>query len=138
MTIKETYHAKIICYKCLYGCKKSSQTVIVLPWVSNNAFNSCYGECVLAFNNVIGTVDFLCTLIAPIATIIVLYTRIFSVALSQARAMRVLHIASSSVSVKPQKSELRAAITLGVVVLIFFNMFPSIFFSIPCRPGYQY
>lgn len=93
-----------------------------------NAYNSCHGECVLVFNNVIGTVDFFCTLIAPIATIIVLYTRVFSVALSQARAMRVLHIVSSSVSVKPQKSDLKAAITLGVVVLIFLICFPPFFF----------
>lgn len=114
-----------LCWMCsiLYNCLLLSSFL-----EDPNAFNSCNGECVLAFNNVIGTVDFLCTLITPIATIIVLYTRIFSVALSQARAMRVLHIASSSVSVKPQKSELRAAITLGVVVLIFLICFPPYFF----------
>lgn len=118
-----------ICICLSWMCSILYNCLILSSFLENpNAYHSCYGECVLTFNNVMGIVDFFCTLIAPIATIIVLYTRVFSVAFSQARAMRVLHIASSSVGVKPQKSELKAAITLGVVVLIFLICFPPYFF----------
>lgn len=125
VTIGRTKICICLCWVCsiLYNC------LILNNFLEDpNTYNSCYGECVLAFNNVIGTVDFFCTLIAPVATIIVLYTRVFSVALSQARAMRVSHNASGPVSVKLQKSELKAAITLGVVVLVFLICFPPYFF----------
>lgn len=125
VTMGRTKICICLCWMCsiLYNC------LILSSFLENpNAYNSCYGECVLAFDNVIGTVDFFCTLIAPVAVIIVLYAMVFSVALIQARAVHVLHAASGSVSVKPHKSEIKAAITLGVVVLIFLICFPPYFF----------
>ncbi|KAK2814321.1 hypothetical protein Q5P01_000613 [Channa striata] len=82
-------------------------------------YNSCYGQCVI---NVLVAVDLVMSFIIPISTIVVLYLRVFVVAVSQARAMR-SHITAvklqSSVTVTVKKSELKAARTLGVVVAVF-------------------
>ncbi|XP_067382459.1 trace amine-associated receptor 13c-like [Channa argus] len=83
------------------------------------SYNSCYGECVI---NIIGAVDIVLGFIIPVSTIIILYVRVFVVAVSQARALR-SHITAvklqSSVTVTVKKSELKAARTLGVVVAVF-------------------
>ncbi|XP_026189353.1 trace amine-associated receptor 13c-like [Mastacembelus armatus] len=82
-------------------------------------YNSCYGECVIY---VIGAVDLVLGFIIPVNAIIILYVRVFVVAVSQARAMR-SHIAAVtlqwSVTVKVKKSEMKAARNLGVVVAVF-------------------
>ncbi|XP_026222768.1 trace amine-associated receptor 8a-like [Anabas testudineus] len=82
-------------------------------------YNSCYGECVININ---GAVDIVISFIIPISSIIILYLRVFVVAVSQARSMR-SHIAAvklqRSVTVTVKKSELKAARTLGVVVAVF-------------------
>ncbi len=82
-------------------------------------FKSCHGECVI---NIIGAVDLVLSFIIPIAAIIILYVRVFVVAVSQARAMR-FHIAAvtlqRSATVTAKKSEMKAARTLGVVVAVF-------------------
>ncbi|XP_026187433.1 trace amine-associated receptor 13c-like [Mastacembelus armatus] len=82
-------------------------------------YNSCYGECVIY---VIGAVDIVLVFIIPVSTIIILYVRVFVVAVSQARAMR-SHIAAvtlqCSVTVTVKKSEMKAARNLGVVVAVF-------------------
>ncbi|KAK2814427.1 hypothetical protein Q5P01_000470 [Channa striata] len=82
-------------------------------------YNSCYGQCVI---NVIGAVDLVLGFLFPVSTIVILYLRVFVVAVSQARAMR-SHITAvklqSSVTVIVKKSELKAARTLGVVVAVF-------------------
>ncbi|XP_075334712.1 trace amine-associated receptor 13c-like [Odontesthes bonariensis] len=66
--------------------------------------------------------DILLFFIIPITTLVVLYLRVFVVAVSQARAMR-SHLAAvtlhSSGRVNVKKSELKAARTLGVVVAVF-------------------
>ncbi|XP_034072229.1 trace amine-associated receptor 3-like [Gymnodraco acuticeps] len=88
--------------------------------------NSCHGECVAVIDNITGAVDFVVTFIAPITVIIVLYIRVFVVAVSQARAMRSHVIAVTmqrSVGATVKKSEMKAARTLGVVVLVFLICF---------------
>uniref|UniRef100_A0A3Q3JB07 G-protein coupled receptors family 1 profile domain-containing protein n=1 Tax=Monopterus albus TaxID=43700 RepID=A0A3Q3JB07_MONAL len=88
--------------------------------------NSCYGQCVFASDYTAGAVDIVVTFIVPITAIIVLYMRVFVVAMSQARAMR-SHITAvtlqCSVTVMTKKSELKAARTLGVLVLGFLMCF---------------
>ncbi|KAK2817602.1 hypothetical protein Q5P01_025793 [Channa striata] len=80
-------------------------------------YKSCDGQCVVSTPVL---VDLVLGFIVPISAIVILYLRVFVVAVSQARAMR-SHIStlkrSSSVTVK--KSELKAARTLGVVVAVF-------------------
>ncbi|KAF3696457.1 Trace amine-associated receptor 7a [Channa argus] len=82
-------------------------------------YNSCYGECVI---NVTVSADLVLCFIIPISAIVILYVRVFVVAVSQARAMR-SHITAvklqRSVTVTVKKSELKAARTLGVVVAVF-------------------
>ncbi|CAK6967626.1 trace amine-associated receptor 8b-like [Scomber scombrus] len=82
-------------------------------------YNSCYGECVV---NITGAVDLVLTFIIPISVIVVLYMRVFVVAVSQARAMRSSITAVSiqlSVKVTVKKSEIKAARTLGIVIVVF-------------------
>ncbi|XP_076603615.1 trace amine-associated receptor 13c-like [Chaetodon auriga] len=85
-------------------------------------YNSCVGECVIVIDYVAGLVDLFLSFIGPVTVIVVLYMRVFVVAVSQARAMR-SHIATvtvqCSVKVTAKKSELKAATTLGVVVVVF-------------------
>ena len=84
-------------------------------------YNSCIGQCVIVIDHVAGLVDLFVTFICPVTVIVVLYIRVFVVAVSQARAMR-SHIAAVTIqsSVKiTKKSELKAAGTLGVVIVVF-------------------
>ncbi|XP_054471467.1 trace amine-associated receptor 13c-like [Anoplopoma fimbria] len=91
-----------------------------------NLHNSCYGECAGFLNHITGSVDFVFTFIGPITVIIVLYIKIFVVAVSQAQAMR-FHKAALTVQrkvgVTAKKSEMKAARTLGVVVVVFLICF---------------
>ncbi|XP_054482942.1 trace amine-associated receptor 13c-like [Anoplopoma fimbria] len=90
--------------------------------------NSCYGECVIAFDWITGSVDFVLTIIVPITVIIVLYIRIFVVAVSQAQAMRSITL-QGSVGVTAKKSEIKAARTLGIVVVVFLICLCPLYFS---------
>ncbi|XP_028301795.1 trace amine-associated receptor 3-like [Gouania willdenowi] len=83
-------------------------------------FNSCIGECVTYTHPVAKVLHLLLTFILPVSTIIILYVRVFVVAVSQARAMH-SHVAvvKRQGSVKVNKSELKAARVLGVVVVVF-------------------
>uniref|UniRef100_A0A3Q3K4F4 G-protein coupled receptors family 1 profile domain-containing protein n=1 Tax=Monopterus albus TaxID=43700 RepID=A0A3Q3K4F4_MONAL len=100
--------------------------------IQPDRYNSCYGECVVVVNYVEGAVDLFVNFFGPITVIIVLYIRVFVVAVSQARAMR-SHIAAvrlqHSETVKVKKSEMKAARTLGVVVVVFL---------LCCSPYYCY
>ncbi|XP_038575871.1 trace amine-associated receptor 13c-like [Micropterus salmoides] len=85
-------------------------------------YNSCYGDCVVLFDHTADAIDLALTFIVPVTVIIVLYMRVFVVAVSQARAMR-SHITAvilqRSVTLTAKKSELKAARTLGVLVVVF-------------------
>ncbi|XP_068185948.1 trace amine-associated receptor 13c-like [Antennarius striatus] len=96
--------------------------VILIDFLKQtDGHNSCYGQCVVVISVITGAVDILVTFVGPIAVIIILYMRVFVVAVSQARAMR-SHVTSvtqqRSVCVT-KKSERKAARTLGIVVLVF-------------------
>ncbi|XP_028993578.1 trace amine-associated receptor 13c-like [Betta splendens] len=93
--------------------------------------NTCLGECVVVIENIAGVVDLVFTFVLPITVIIVLYFRVFVVALSQARAMR---LQTAAVAARPpgavavRKKELKAARSLGVVVLVFLLCFCPYYF----------
>ncbi|KAK2840316.1 hypothetical protein Q5P01_014056 [Channa striata] len=85
-------------------------------------YNTCSGECVIIITFIEQIADLIIIFIIPIIVIVVLYMRVFVAAVSQARAMR-CHVTSvppqCSVSVFSKKSELKAARTLGVVIMVF-------------------
>uniref|UniRef100_A0A7N9ARA6 Trace amine-associated receptor 8a-like n=1 Tax=Mastacembelus armatus TaxID=205130 RepID=A0A7N9ARA6_9TELE len=89
-------------------------------------YNSCVGECVIMVSLSEQVVGFFIYFILPITVIVVLYMRVFVVAVSQARAMR-SHITTVTVQgsrkVTAKKSEVKAARTLGVVVGVFIICF---------------
>ncbi|XP_026232514.1 trace amine-associated receptor 13c-like [Anabas testudineus] len=101
---------------------------VMLKWglIESDPENSCYGECVVVVRYVAGVVDLVFSFIAPITVITVLYMRVFVVAVSQARAMN-SHvktvIVQRSITVVVKKSELKAARTLGVLLLVFLLCF---------------
>ncbi|XP_028250386.1 trace amine-associated receptor 6-like [Parambassis ranga] len=90
--------------------------------LQKDTHTSCYGECVFVVDYITGIVDVVLNFIAPVSTIIVLYMRVFLVAVSQARAMR-SHITAVSLqhsgTLTLRKSELKAARTLGVLVVVY-------------------
>ncbi|XP_077936616.1 trace amine-associated receptor 13c-like [Gasterosteus aculeatus] len=84
--------------------------------------NSCDGECKVVINNVSGAIDVVLTFFVPCSVIVVLYVRVFTVAVSQARVGS--HFtAVVSVKVTAKKSERKAARTLGMVILVFLISF---------------
>ncbi|XP_030614950.1 trace amine-associated receptor 13c-like [Archocentrus centrarchus] len=88
-------------------------------------YNSCYGECVFVINDITGIFDLVLTFIVPVSVIIVLYMRVFVVAVSQARAMR-SHVTAVTLQRslnQTNRSELKAARTLGVLVVVYLACF---------------
>ncbi|XP_034546416.1 trace amine-associated receptor 13c-like [Notolabrus celidotus] len=80
-------------------------------------YNSCYGECVV---NISGDLDLAFSFVIPISVIVVLYLRVFVVAVTQARAMRTqITTVTLQHSQTVMRSELKAARTLGIVVAVF-------------------
>ncbi|XP_058508732.1 trace amine-associated receptor 13c-like [Solea solea] len=85
-------------------------------------YNTCYGSCVVVVGFAEGLVDMLAMFLGPILVISVLYLRVFVVAVSQARAMRsniAVVTVERSQTVKAMKSEIKAARTLGIVLVVF-------------------
>lgn len=85
--------------------------------------NPCYQKCKLVKNNVADGVDMFLTFIGPLSVIILLYMRVFVVALSQARVLRSHISATATDTVTIKRSTLKAARTLGIVLLVFIFCF---------------
>nr|XP_049585053.1 trace amine-associated receptor 13c-like [Syngnathus scovelli] len=83
---------------------------------------SCLGECIVIISNMAGTVDLVCTFILPIFVILMLYLRVFAIAIRQARGLQ-SRVAAVNVQRMVKKSELKAARTLGIVVVVFLICF---------------
>ncbi|XP_037344709.2 trace amine-associated receptor 13c-like, partial [Pungitius pungitius] len=125
-----------ICYPLHYFTKvkpKSVQVCVCLCWMfaalfnsllmkdnlqQPGRYNSCIGECVNEMNYIANLFDLIVSFLFPITVIIILYIRIFVVAVYQARAMR-SHITVVTMKVNAKKSEMKAARNLGVVVVVF-------------------
>ncbi len=138
-----------ICDPLRYPAKvtnKKAQICVCLCWVCSILYrifllndhleqpgrsNSCFGECVVVINYIAGVIDLVFSFILPITVIILLYLRVFVVAVSQARAMR-SHIATATTqcsrAVTAKKMELKAARTLGIVILVFLFCFCPYYF----------
>ncbi|XP_028993585.1 trace amine-associated receptor 13c-like [Betta splendens] len=127
---KVTHERVRVCVCVCWACSVSYNGSILHDFLMHpDAYNSCYGECVNVINVIAGAVDVLLTFIGPITVIIVLYMRVFVVAVSQARAMRSQIVSlQGSICVVSQKSERKAAKTLGVVVVVFLVCFCPYFY----------
>ncbi|XP_075950539.1 trace amine-associated receptor 13c-like [Anarhichas minor] len=97
-----------------------------------DSFNSCHGECVVVISHISGTVDLFITFVGPCTVMVVLYMRVFIVAISQLRVIR-LQTAATTVTLDPtaKRSERKAARTLGIVIAVFLmcfcpNYYPSL------------
>uniref|UniRef100_A0A3P8R8G1 G-protein coupled receptors family 1 profile domain-containing protein n=1 Tax=Astatotilapia calliptera TaxID=8154 RepID=A0A3P8R8G1_ASTCA len=90
-----------------------------------NRHNTCHGQCLVVINYVSGAIDLVFTFIGPCSVIIILYMRVFVVAVSQAHAMRshITAAAAGTVKITAKKSEKKAARTLGVVIFVFLMSF---------------
>ncbi|XP_028302005.1 trace amine-associated receptor 13c-like [Gouania willdenowi] len=89
-------------------------------------FNSCTGQCTAYIHLVAKLMHLFFCFIIPVTIIVLLYVRVFVVAVSQARAMH-SHVAvvTPHGSLKVYRSELKAARVLGVVVVVFLmSIFP--------------
>ncbi|XP_028304152.1 trace amine-associated receptor 6-like [Gouania willdenowi] len=83
-------------------------------------FDSCAGECTVYVLPVARIMNVVFTFIIPFSIIVVLYVRVFMVAVSQAQAMRShVTVVTFQSSQKVNRSELKAARALGVVVVVF-------------------
>ncbi|XP_028248981.1 trace amine-associated receptor 13c-like [Parambassis ranga] len=111
--------AKICVTMCWIGAALCHSLLLRGNLQHPGRYNSCSGECVVVVDYIGGFIDLCVSFIGPVTVIVVLYVRVFAVVVSQARAMR-SHIAAvtlqDSLSVK---SEMKAARTLGVVVVVF-------------------
>ncbi|XP_056894946.1 trace amine-associated receptor 13c-like [Takifugu flavidus] len=129
-----------ICYPLRYSSIKPSTVKICVSvcWISSIIYNlillkdnllnidfssSCIKKCPLFINYIVFIADIIITFYVPLTVIIVLYTRVFVVAVTQARAMRSQVSTTGSKAVNAMKSELRAARTLGIVILFFIICF---------------
>uniref|UniRef100_A0A8C5HBK3 G-protein coupled receptors family 1 profile domain-containing protein n=1 Tax=Gouania willdenowi TaxID=441366 RepID=A0A8C5HBK3_GOUWI len=124
------YHSRVtlgrteMCICLCWLCSVLYNTTLILNdfFGESKLHKTCRGECYIVLSYITVTVDFVITFIGPICVIIVLYMRVFLVAVSQARAMH-SHITAAthqpSRTLMVNKSEMKAAKILGVVVVVF-------------------
>uniref|UniRef100_A0A3B3ZNH7 G-protein coupled receptors family 1 profile domain-containing protein n=1 Tax=Periophthalmus magnuspinnatus TaxID=409849 RepID=A0A3B3ZNH7_9GOBI len=87
-------------------------------------YKSCDGECVINYSK---EVDIIMCFVLPFGIIIVLYTIVVLVAVSQARAMRSHTKAITSKMSK--RSEIKAVRNLGIVVVVYLACYCPYFFA---------
>uniref|UniRef100_A0A668T6F3 G-protein coupled receptors family 1 profile domain-containing protein n=1 Tax=Oreochromis aureus TaxID=47969 RepID=A0A668T6F3_OREAU len=116
-------------FYAIFYCSLYTKDILIEP----GRDNSCYGECVFVINDIAVVVDLVFSFIVPVSVIVVLYMRVFVAAVSQARAMR-SHVTSVTLQRslnQTNKSELKAARTLGILVVVFLACFcPLYYFSL--------
>ncbi|XP_053273595.1 trace amine-associated receptor 13c-like [Pleuronectes platessa] len=87
-------------------------------------YNSCHGECVVVISFISGIVDLLVTFVGPCTLMVVLYIRVFVVAISQVRLIQSHAAATNARSgLAARTSERKAARTLGIVIAVFLMCF---------------
>ncbi|XP_027132287.1 trace amine-associated receptor 3-like [Larimichthys crocea] len=111
-----------VCICLCWICSVIFQGILQNQTLKLQVMNSCSRECMVVYDHVSVLADLIFSFIVPITVIVLLYMRVFVVAISQAHAMR-SHIATVTFQktgkVMAKKSELKAARTLGVVIVVF-------------------
>ncbi|XP_072300038.1 trace amine-associated receptor 13c-like [Eucyclogobius newberryi] len=121
------YYTKVTEHKvkfgiCLCWFVSTFYSVILLKdsMEKPGSFNSCSGECVIGVNYGGLLTDVFISLIIPVSAISVLYMQVFVVVVTRVRTTRSQITAGKSQrTVFANKSELKAARTLGVVIVMF-------------------
>ncbi|KAK2840366.1 hypothetical protein Q5P01_014106 [Channa striata] len=112
-----------LCNFLCWFCSIFYRSLLIKNFIlQKHNYMSCYGECVLLIDHIAGIVDIVLTFMIPVTVIVVLYLRVFVVAVSQARAITAVTL-QHSVTVTSRKSELKAARTLGVLIIVFMICF---------------
>ncbi|XP_059183923.1 trace amine-associated receptor 13c-like [Centropristis striata] len=121
ITLNRTKVSICLCWACslLYnGC------ILMGHLGQPGRFSTCHGECVVVISHMSGIVDLFFTFVGPCTVMVVLYMRVFVVAISQVRVIRLQTAAASlSAPITAKKSERKAARTLGVVIAVFLMCF---------------
>ncbi|KAK2856978.1 hypothetical protein Q5P01_005713 [Channa striata] len=92
-------------------------------------FSSCHGECVVVLSRISGTVDLFVTFVGPCTVMVVLYMKVFVVAVSQVRVIQ-SQTAATNARAAPatRKSQTKAARTLGILIVVFLMCFCPFFY----------
>ncbi|CAL8289850.1 unnamed protein product [Lota lota] len=116
VTVRRVQLAVCLCWACavLYNC-----SIVQDSLREPGKHSMCHGDCVMVLGVVVVVVDLLVTFLAPVSVVVALYARVFAAALSQTRQMRSSRVAGTVA----RRSELKAAVTLGVVVVVFLACF---------------
>ncbi|XP_067086325.1 trace amine-associated receptor 13c-like [Osmerus mordax] len=118
----------LVCSTINWACSILYNTWLTFQHLSNpDANNRCFGECVIIVSYINGMVDIVVTFITPCSFIIILYLKIFTVAISQAQSLQARVGCSKSSGEKTWRSERKAARTLGIVVVFFLLCFTPYF-----------
>ncbi|KAM4560008.1 trace amine-associated receptor 13c-like [Odontesthes bonariensis] len=117
---------RVKCFVCLcWVCSFFYNGLILMNHLEKpDRFSSCHGECVVVISHTSGTVDLFLSFVAPCTIMVVLYTRVFVVAVSQVRLTR-RQTVTDIITAAPiaKRSEWKAARTLGLVIAIFLMCF---------------
>ncbi|XP_029369507.1 trace amine-associated receptor 13c-like [Echeneis naucrates] len=121
--------ARVLICSC-WACSALYNAIILMDHLQQpDRFSSCHGECVVVISRVSGTVDLLITLVGPCTVMVVLYFRVFVVAVSQVRAIQAQTAAANTrAAPTAKKSERKAARTLGIVIVVFLVCFCPYYF----------
>ncbi|KAM4560348.1 trace amine-associated receptor 13c-like [Odontesthes bonariensis] len=114
-----------ICISLCWICSFFYNGLILMNHLEKpDRFSSCHGECVVVINQISGTADLLITLVTPCTIMVVLYTRVFVVAVSQVHLTR-RQTVTDIITAAPiaKRSEWKAARTLGLVIAVFLICF---------------
>ncbi|PWA13755.1 hypothetical protein CCH79_00017149 [Gambusia affinis] len=111
---------KVCVCLCWLSSVLYSSVIVKSDLTQPGQHNSCYGECVIVVDYVLGTFDLVVTFIAPVTVVVVLYMRVFVVAVSQARAMR-SQVTAVSLQLSVSEDLLTDSSASYVIFLFYFN-----------------
>ncbi|XP_056093116.1 trace amine-associated receptor 13c-like [Rhinichthys klamathensis goyatoka] len=112
---------------CLsWGCCLTYNVTVV---IYNGYSNMCYGECYVTFGFASLVTDMVMSFIFPCTLLITLYLRIFYVVHQQVKVINSLMTGGKSLTegVLRRKSESKAALTLGIIVIVYLLCFVPFF-----------
>ncbi|XP_008295170.1 trace amine-associated receptor 13c-like [Stegastes partitus] len=111
---KVTMRRATVCTSLCWACSFLYNGVLLKDNLKQpGRYNSCSGECVVVISDMMGVADLILTFIGPVTVIIVLYGRVFVVAVSQARVIRShTFTLQGPQTVYAKRSELKAVRTL--------------------------